>query len=573
VDAVAGLEVNNRQEVSYLPRELGDAKANELYTGAGEWVRDNCDAEDEESEAFEDMIVSGLGATETRIETEDNPEGKIVIERLDVLDEVRFDPKARKGNLSDMQWVMRVKEDIDAEEAEAMFPGYDRAQINAAWASIITEEGEIQHDTGEPDGYADEDANTASGFRTTKAVTIVQIEWYEKEVAYVILDPVTGEKKQVTKGQHSKLKERYAAMGIEFESVPYRKKVFYRAFVGAEVLDVKKAPCPFSFSIKFITGKCDRKKKTWYGVVRPCRDPQKWSNTWLAQVLHIINTNAKGGLMAEVEAFLNQRKAEQDWADPQAIIWLQPGGMDKIKERGFAQYPQGLDRLMNFAIDSIPQVTGINLDAIGLADRNQPGVLEHMRKQSMMTNLARYFNSLRRYRKEQGRLMLYMIMEYISDGRLMRLTGQEGAKYVPLLKQQKDAIEFDVVVDDAPSSPNMKERAWAAISAMAPYLAKAPLSPEIWVELMKYSPLPSGLVDRIGQSLQPQGPPQPTPEQQALAAKAQSDQAKTQADIAKTGAEIKKTEAEVEKIKVETAKNVVMALTPQQKGSEDAGRR
>ncbi len=43
------------------------------------------------------------------------------------------------------------------------------------------------------------------------------------------------------------------------------------------------------------------------------RDPQKWANRWLQQALHIMNTNAKGGLLAEEDAFEDQRDAEETW--------------------------------------------------------------------------------------------------------------------------------------------------------------------------------------------------------------------------------------------------------------------
>jgi hypothetical protein len=40
INAVCGLEVNNRQGVVYLPREMGDVGVNEMYTSAGKWVRE-----------------------------------------------------------------------------------------------------------------------------------------------------------------------------------------------------------------------------------------------------------------------------------------------------------------------------------------------------------------------------------------------------------------------------------------------------------------------------------------------------------------------------------------------------
>jgi hypothetical protein len=37
-----------------LPRQQGVVKANELLTSAANWIRQQCDVEDEESDAFRD---------------------------------------------------------------------------------------------------------------------------------------------------------------------------------------------------------------------------------------------------------------------------------------------------------------------------------------------------------------------------------------------------------------------------------------------------------------------------------------------------------------------------------------
>jgi hypothetical protein len=86
VDAVCGLEINNRQEIKYLPRTQGDVEVNERLSSLGEWARDEANAEDEESEMFRNATICGRGATETRIDFSEEPTGKIVVDCLDPLE-------------------------------------------------------------------------------------------------------------------------------------------------------------------------------------------------------------------------------------------------------------------------------------------------------------------------------------------------------------------------------------------------------------------------------------------------------------------------------------------------------
>jgi hypothetical protein len=131
-----------------------------------------------------------------------------------------------------------------------------------------------------------------------------------------------------------------------------------------------------------------------------------------------------------------------------------------------------------------------------MSGEDQPGILEHLRKQAGMTVLAGLFDSLRRYRKEHGRLMLWYITNFLSDGRLIKIGGPDKARYVPLLRRP-DTVEYDVIVDDTPTSPNMKEQVWAALVQMMPILSRVPIPPQMYIELLRYSPLPETLVEKL----------------------------------------------------------------------------
>ncbi len=100
IDSISGNEIQGRQEVRYIPREQGDAMPNEILTEAARWFDDQTDAEDEDSDAFLDCVVSGMGWTETRMDFDEDPEGSPVVERVDPV-EMYWDASARKSNLKD----------------------------------------------------------------------------------------------------------------------------------------------------------------------------------------------------------------------------------------------------------------------------------------------------------------------------------------------------------------------------------------------------------------------------------------------------------------------------------------
>jgi hypothetical protein len=91
------------------------------------------------------------------------------------------------------------------------------------------------------------------------------------------------------------------------------------------------APIKGRFSWACITGELDRNKGHWFGLIKTMRDPQMWANKWLSQTLHILNTTAKGGIVAEEDAFADMTEAEEKWAQPDTIVWATTGAVSNPK--------------------------------------------------------------------------------------------------------------------------------------------------------------------------------------------------------------------------------------------------
>ena len=108
IDSVVGWEINNEQRVVYRPRTMDDTQQAEVYTEAARWVMDGCDGAYEETDAYGDAITCGMGWTEWRVDYEEDPDGKLIKERVPPL-QMRWDPASRKNNLADKRWLMREK--------------------------------------------------------------------------------------------------------------------------------------------------------------------------------------------------------------------------------------------------------------------------------------------------------------------------------------------------------------------------------------------------------------------------------------------------------------------------------
>jgi hypothetical protein len=154
-----------------------------------------------------------------------------------------------------------------------------------------------------------------------------------------------------------------------------------------------------------------------------------------------------------------------------------------------------------------------------------------------MAILASLFDSLRRYRKRQGRILLTFITTYLSDGRLIRIVGQDGAQYVPLI-HQPGLVEYDVIVDDEATSPNQKEKVWATLMQMMPMIGST-LDASDWAVLFEYSPLPASIVEKWQEKIR-QGQAQQAPVQQQMQ---QLQSMLAQAKIALTQAQAQQAQA------------------------------
>lgn len=586
IDSVAGTEILNRQQVQYLPRVQSDSTvqqgpaapappspmggapqpqpmppeapapqgapgqpsgqpgpppqaqqqplpaqsaADEILTKGADWIRDQCDASFEESDAFRDALICGVGWTESRMDYEEEPEGKVIIERVDPL-EMRADPRSRKPCFVDARYLRRqrsfTKDDFEERWPDAQPVGFEKDNnpvvINDPRHRY--EDDDIEH--------PDEDS-----------VTVREYQWFQRVPVHLV-QAEDGGIGTMSAEEHDELGDDAP------DSVKIYTRRYWRTFVaGTQILSHDPLPDD-EFTLKAITGKRDRNKGYWYGLVRPMVDPQRWANKFFSQALHILNSNAKGGLLAETGAFADQSQAEESWAKADSITWVNTGAIEKIKPKEAPPFPQAIAMLMEWSVSAIRDTTGINQELLGMTDRDQPGVLEQQRKESAYAILAPFFDALRRYRKVQGRLLLKYIQRYLPDSYLVRIVDDQGlAQYVQMAKQA-DTVKFDVIVDEGPAGPNEKRQVFQLLSQFMPILERA--GPAFMAEFVRNAPIPVSMAQKLAQLISTEAAQaqQPKPQQQVDMAMDQAKAARDQAGARLDEAKAQQTEVETTTLQI-----------------------
>lgn len=540
-DAIVGFEIQNRSEVKFVPRVNNEQQIGfaDITNNGTKWIEDNSDYSMCKSLAFTDMLISGTGFVENRIEYNENPNGKMQCSRIFPYF-MLWDVTVRDKNMKSANWICRAKI-IDRNELHNYLKGMtadERDDAAADFGSAV-------------------DARFLEFFSTIMIVkslgVIYHYQWREMEYYYRIKNPLKGWEGEVddpytemvvesarvlqdkynfdafTDGEFvcdtedlADVRALFGTLDMKIKTIKAKKWRYYRAdIVGNRVISKSENFSQTGFSIQVMTGKYDEIRQCYYGIMRSMKEPQRLLNQAVSDYEGFLRNIPKGGFIMEVDAVPNLEGFRDTLLKANLLTIVSSGALQagKIMPKPCPPIPQGLLDMIQYATQVMLEVVGITPDFMGIADSKlmTAQLNSQLVRQGMMV-LAPYFDSVRMFTQNSGRIFyegFKILMENCESKLIGHITNESNRKDVEYLRNNLN-IEYDIVIEDVPQTPSERQQTFEKLLELQSVLLNKPNPVDITPIVMEYAPFDGDQLKKIQALMQPQPPQEPDPVQQRL---------------------------------------------------------
>lgn len=449
ISALTGYERRNRSDAKALPQGDEDHDAARLMSWLLKHVQEQCYANDNLSDVFEDGVITGLRAANIGIDWQRGTRGGMrragvaVVENLKcglAADaELVWDPKWKEYGAQDARYFLHWKW-VYVDDAVAMYPE-KKAEILEALGRLGTnidaavQSGQSVRLTDYPDApgtYLSFDQVERFLYNVNDRQVLMCDAWYHVyDHEWCVIERRTG--RLIPFGDRKKEAVDYAATDparLKLErQIIRRVRMSVVLPASATVLEPETNPFPnddeeYPFAVFTV----NRKKGRVYGAISDMKDPQRVENKRISQLLDIVDRFAR----------LRVRIQENSLADPNAFKDPFDDSPVRYKKGPDVEKPDymvppiaeiaplliGLADKMKMALREIPGINTEYMIGLKAADASGRAIQERVAQADLVsTAIFDRFNRTRKYAHE--RLARRAQQLYNSD-EIVRLTGELG---------------------------------------------------------------------------------------------------------------------------------------------------
>jgi hypothetical protein len=535
VESICGFEIQNRLDVQYHPRLMDGAQEgyNDIMNNMVRYIEQNTKAPNQYSLAFKDMLICGVGPTNTVIDYDNNPDGEAIVSRL-FPGFLFWDCAARAKNMMDSDFFVYIKminkdllcqqygieDGIDTSDStiDSRILQFFDAVLEVEELGVVYEYQWRQKEPFyrvenpfmkiKPDAFPPE---------VMLGLEMIKVDYVEKYDFVPDMDALFS----VDSAQEVKeIKENFEAIGIEIKSTKQHRYKYYRAIVtGGKVVEKSENYSQSGFSIKCMTGQFSELTQCYYGLVRACKDPQRMLNQAVSDYVGFLATIPKGGVEIESDAVDDVPAFVETYTKARHVNVYEPGGLMKSRPKITPPMPSGILEMIQYADAQIMSVCGVTPELMGMMQSKEmnSGFYRQQIRQGL-TTLSTYFDAKYFYLQNQAELYTDCVRVLVdnAEGRLIKnVTGEGSEPYMPLTKSRV-AAEYDIVVDETPNSPDENRDTFDTLIALQGQLWAGPNPVNIMPVVMQFLPGKAEVREQVMEMMQPPPPPEPDPLSQEI---------------------------------------------------------
>jgi len=457
VNTVIGYQTQSRMDIAFKPREE-DQATSDILTKLGMFIVDQNEFPWIESQVFSDGLIQQRGYFDVRIEFDDNMYGDVSITSLDPLDVIP-DPDAKSYDPDDWQDVMITRwmslDDIKTTYGPSKFRETMR----------LIDEPDFGEDGQEVERNKFGTVGMYNAYYKDKTeeehVRVIERQWYKLQNRDFWFDTTTGEIYPIPDDMPPAEQKR-VSKDNDYEIITRLvKRIRWTVSTKDVILHDDWSPYDHFTIVPYFPY---FRRGVTIGLVDNLIKTQEMLNKTYSQILHVINTTANSGWIADEDSLANMEVEDLEHSGGQTGLVIETKrGRDRPEKIEPNQIPSGLKDMVNSGIDLIQVISGVTETFKGGKGPEVSGTAIQSRVQQSAIQLAAAIDNLFRTRHMVAKRILKLIQQYYTEQRTFLVVDNSKENPSPesvTINQENDAGEiinditvgkYDVVIADIPT--------------------------------------------------------------------------------------------------------------------------
>ena len=449
INLIDGHQRQNRKSIIAVPVEGGDETTASQMTKIMMWLMQQEGGLETVSDAFHGALTSGMNMMQVWVDYRRDPiNGDIKLDNCSY-NSFLIDPFFKKADLSDCNQLWR-RSWLNSREVAALLP--DHAQeIMQLPVSGTMSDGRFQ--------YMPESRNILA----KNLLSYDEYYYRDYRKQRILVDTQTGETMEWRSNDEDGLREflqQYPQIIVQDQQIPtvslaivVQGTVFYR---GSNPLSVD--VYPFIPVFGYFRPELSYMSARIQSVVRGLRDAQYLYNRRRLIELDMLESAVTTGIIYKENALVDPKEAFMT-GQGRAIAIKQNAQMTDVQQINPPQIPPSMMQLSEVLANEIQQISGVNEELLGSSSDDMAGVLSMLRQKAGSTTLQGLFDSLDRSQKLLGKLLISVIQNNFTPGKVKRITEEDPTPEF----YNKNFGKYDAAIEDGLNTTSQRQLSFAQL--------------------------------------------------------------------------------------------------------------